>query len=110
MLAGTGHAGLMCLPGTLAACLGLTLRSMPVVEAMPAVTPDTRSKGSVTAEAALRLRLAIMPGLGAASISDLQHVSDFICYILAEDLPTTGIFVKRHITLMHAPCSCLLGF
>ena len=95
----------MCLPGTLAACLGLTLRSTPVVEAMPAVTPDTRSKGRVTAEAALRLRLAIMPGLGAASDSNLQHVSDFTCFMLAEDLPRTGTFVKRHKSLMHAQCS-----
>ena len=99
----------MCPPGTRAACLGLTLRSMPVVEAMPAVTPDTRSKGSVTAEAALRLRLAIMPGLGAASNSGLQHVSDFTCYILAEALPTTGIFMKRYISLMKAQCSRFLG-
>lgn len=69
----------MCLPGTLAACLGSTLRSMPVVEAMPAVTPDTRSKGSVTAETALRLRLANMPGLGAASGSSLKHLLNLIC-------------------------------
>ena len=96
----------MCLPGNLAACLGVTLRSMPVVEAMPAVTLDTRSKGSVTAETALRLRLAIMPGLGSASGSNLQHVSYFICFVLAKDLPVTAlhkrIFVKRYVHLMHA--------
>ena len=109
VLASEGHAGPTCLPGTLAACLGLTLRSMPVVEAMLAVTPDTRSKGRVTAETALRLRLAIMPGLGAASDSNLQHVPYFTRFMLAENLPTTMMFVKRCICLMHAQCSCLLG-
>ena len=97
----------MCSPGTLAACLGVTLRSMPVVEAMPAVTPDTRSKGSVTAETALRLRLAIMPGLDAASGSNLQHVLHFTCFTLARDLPATAlhnkIFLKCFMVfMMHA--------
>ena len=110
MLATKGHAGLICLPGTLAAFLGLTLRSMPVVEAMPAVTPDTRSKGSVTAEAALRLRLAIMPGLAAISDSNLQRVSSFTCFMLAKDRPATGIFVTCCIGLMHAQCSRFLRF
>lgn len=48
---------------------------MPVLEAMPAVTPETRSKGSVTADTALRLRLAIMPGfVTASSFSSLHHL------------------------------------
>lgn len=45
---------------------------MPVVEAMPAVTPETRSNGSVTADTALRLKLDITPGFPAASPSSLQ--------------------------------------
>jgi len=46
---------------------------MPVLEAMPAVIPDTRSKGSVTADTALRLRLDITPGAATVLPSSLQH-------------------------------------
>ena len=51
--------------------------------AMPAVTPDTRSKGSVTADTAPRLRLDITPGVTVFAVSRLQRCStDYCCLMI----------------------------
>ena len=57
-----------------------------MLEAMPAVTPDTRSKGNVTADTALRLRLDITPGVATTSLSRLHYLSFGHCCSSAEGL------------------------
>lgn len=75
-----------------------------MLEAMPAVTPDTRSNGSVTAETALRLRLDIMPGVAVFVLSCLHQCNTGHCCSIAED--SAGMNLKNMSLSLHLcrPC------
>ena len=69
-----------------------------MLEAIPAVTPDTRSNGSVTADTALRLRrLDITPGVVMGSLSRLQHQSNAHCCSRAEVFSLLLLLACMHL-------------